>query len=258
MSIKTATLNGVATIEIARPEKKNALTVAMYQAMADALNAAQADPAVRAVLITGQPGIFTSGNDIEDFMSRPPGQGSNAADSPVFQFMRALVGIDKPVVAAVTGAAIGIGTTMLLHCDLVYVSDEARLAMPFVSLGLVPEFASSLVVPRLLGNVKAAEKLLLGDPFSPEDAVDARIANAVLPAGEVVNHARRVAERFNSLPPGAVRETKKLLRRTSTEEVLKTIAIEGELFSARLRSPEAMEAFQAFFQKRKPDFSKFS
>jgi enoyl-CoA hydratase/carnithine racemase len=258
MSIKTATLNGVATIEIARPEKKNALTVAMYQAMADALNAAQADPAVRAVLITGQPGIFTSGNDIEDFMSRPPGQGSNAADSPVFQFMRALVGIDKPVVAAVTGAAIGIGTTMLLHCDLVYVSDEARLAMPFVSLGLVPEFASSLVVPRLLGNVKAAEKLLLGDPFSPEDAVDARIANAVLPAGEVVNHARRVAERFNSLPPGAVRETKKLLRRNAADEVLKTIAIEGELFSARLRSPEAMEAFQAFFQKRKPDFSKFS
>jgi enoyl-CoA hydratase/carnithine racemase len=258
MSIKTATLNGVATIEIARPEKKNALTVAMYQAMADALNAAQADPAVRAVLITGQPGIFTSGNDIEDFMSRPPGQGSNNMDSPVFQFMRALVGIDKPVVAAVTGAAIGIGTTLLLHCDLVYVSDEARLAMPFVSLGLVPEFASSLVVPRLLGNVKAAEKLLLGDPFSPEDAVEARIANAVLPAGEVVNHARRIAERFNSLPPGAVRETKKLLRRTSTDEVLKTIAIEGELFGARLRSPEAMEAFQAFFQKRKPDFSKFS
>ncbi|HNW61620.1 MAG TPA: enoyl-CoA hydratase [Piscinibacter sp.] len=258
MSIKTATLNGVATIEIARPEKKNALTVAMYQAMADALNAAQADPAVRAVLITGQPGIFTSGNDIEDFMSRPPGSGSNSAESPVFQFMRALVGIDKPVVAAVTGAAIGIGTTMLLHCDLVYVSDEARLAMPFVSLGLVPEFASSLIVPKLLGNVKAAEKLLLGDPFSPEDAVDARIANAVLPAGEVVNHARRIAERFNGLPPGAVRETKKLLRRTSTDEILKTIAIEGELFGARLRSPEAMEAFQAFFQKRKPDFSKFS
>ena len=257
MSIKSATLNGVATIEIARPEKKNALTVAMYQAMADALNAAQADPAVRAVLITGQPGIFTSGNDIEDFMSRPPGSGSNSAESPVFQFMRALVGIDKPVVAAVTGAAIGIGTTMLLHCDLVYVSDEARLAMPFVSLGLVPEFASSLIVPKLLGNVKAAEKLLLGDPFSPEDAVDARIANAVLPAGEVVNHARRIAERFNGLPPGAVRETKKLLRRTSTDEILKTIAVEGELFGARLRSPEAMEAFQAFFQKRKPDFSKF-
>jgi enoyl-CoA hydratase/carnithine racemase len=258
MSIKTATLNGVATIEIARPEKKNALTIAMYQAMADALNAAQADGAVRAVLITGQPGIFTSGNDIEDFMSRPPGAGSNHMDSPVFQFMRALVSIDKPVVAAVTGAAIGIGTTMLLHCDLVYVSDEARLAMPFVGLGLVPEFASSLTVPRLLGNVLAAEKLLLGDPFSAADAVEARIANAVLPAGEVVNHARRVAERFNGLPPGAVRETKKLLRRASADEILKTIAVEGELFAQRLRSPEAMEAFQAFFQKRKPDFSKFS
>lgn len=257
MSIKTATLNGVATIEIARPEKKNALTVAMYQAMADALAAAQADDAVRAVLITGQPGIFTSGNDIEDFMSRGPGEGTANPDSPVFGFMRALTGIDKPVVAAVTGAAIGIGTTLLLHCDLVYVSDEARLAMPFVSLGLVPEFASSLIVPRLLGNVRAAEKLLLGDPFSPQDAVDAGIANAVLPAGEVVNHARRIAERFNTLPPGAVRETKKLLRRASADEVLKTIAVEGELFAARLRSPEAMEAFQAFFQKRRPDFSKF-
>jgi len=258
MSIKTATLNGVATLEIARPEKKNALTVAMYQAMSDALRAAQADAAVRAVLITGQPGIFTSGNDIEDFMSRPPGSGSHVADSPVFQFMRALVEIDKPVVAAVTGAAIGIGTTMLLHCDLVYVSDEARLAMPFVSLGLVPEFASSLLVPRLLGNARAAEKLLLGDPFTPEGAVEAGIANAVLPAGEVVNHARRVAERFNALPPGAVRETKKLLRRDSAAQILQTIAVEGELFSQRLRSPEAMEAFQAFFQKRKPDFSKFS
>lgn len=257
MSIRTATLNGVATIEIARPEKKNALTVAMYQAMSDALAAAQADPAVRAVLITGQPGIFTSGNDIEDFMSRPPGGGSEAADSPVFRFMRALLECDKPVVAAVTGAAIGIGTTMLLHCDFVYVSDEARLAMPFVSLGLVPEFASSLLLPQLMGQQRAAEKLLLGDPFTPEQAVDCGLANAVLPAGEVVNHARRIAERFNNLPPGAVREAKQLLRGPQREAVLTTIAAEGRLFAARLRSPEAMEAFQAFFQKRKPDFSKF-
>ena len=123
------------------------------------------------------------------------------------------MGCDKPVVAAVTGAAIGIGTTMLLHCDFVYVSDEARLAMPFVSLGLVPEFASSLIVPQLMGNARAAEKLLLGDPFTGADAVECGIANAVLPAGEVVHHARRVAERFNALPPGAVRETKRLLRR---------------------------------------------
>jgi enoyl-CoA hydratase/carnithine racemase len=257
MSIKTAILNGVATIEIARPEKKNALTQAMYQAMADALAAAREDKAVRAVLITGQPGIFTSGNDIEDFMQRQPGQGSDAFDSPVFRFMRALLDCDKPVVAAVTGAAIGIGTTMLLHCDFVYVSDEARLAMPFVALGLVPEFASSLVVPQLMGHRRAAQLLLTGDPFTPEQAVEFGIANAVIPAGEVVNHARRMAERFNGLPPGAVREAKQLLRAPQRELTLATIRTEGEMFGRRLKSPEAMEAFQAFFQKRKPDFSKF-
>lgn len=257
MSIKTATLAGVATIEIARPEKKNALTIAMYETMAAALEAAVADPAVRAVLITGQPGIFTSGNDIEDFMARPPAEGPEAMDSPVFRFMRALLNCDKPVVVAVTGAAIGIGTTMLLHCDFVYVSDEARLAMPFTSLGLVPEFASSLLVPQLMGHARAAEKLLLGDAFTPEQAVDCGIANAVLPAGEVVAHARRVAERFNALPPGAVRESKQLLRGPTRAAVLEAMRTEGERFTRRLRSPEAMEAFQAFFQKRKPDFSKF-
>ena len=251
--IKTATLRGVATIEIARPEKKNALTSAMYQAMADALRAANDDASVRAVLITGQPGIFTSGNDLEDFLQRPPA----GADSPVFQFMQALMGCDKPVIAAVTGAAIGIGTTMLLHCDFVYVSDEARLAMPFVALGLVPEFASSVLVAERIGHARAAEKLLLGDPFTGAEAAECGIANAVLPASEVVNHARRVAERFNALPPGAVRDTKKLLRGSQREATLATIRTEGELFASRLRSPEAMEAFQAFFQKRKPDFSKF-
>ena len=253
MSIKTATLNGVATIEIARPEKKNALTVAMYQAMTDALVAARADAAVRAVLITGQPGCFSSGNDLEDFMQRPP-QGE---ESPVARFMQALLACEKPVVAAVTGAAVGIGTTLLLHCDLVYVSDEARLAMPFVSLGLVPEFASSLIIPALMGHARATEKLMLGEPFSGSDAVDCGIANAVLPAAEVVNHARRMAERFNALPPSAVRETKRLMRAPLREPVQQVMAGEGELFRQRLRSPEAMEAFQAFFQKRKPDFSKF-
>jgi enoyl-CoA hydratase/carnithine racemase len=248
MTIRTANVDGIATIEIARPEKKNALTQAMYTAMADALAAADADPAVRAVLITGQPGVFTSGNDLEDFMQRPP-QGE---DSPVFQFMKSLAGCGKPVVAAVTGAAIGIGTTMLLHCDLVYVSDEARLAMPFVSLGLVPEYASSLLFPQRIGHVKAVEHLLLGDPFTGEMAVEMGIANAVLPAGEVVNHARRMAERFNALPPGAVRESKALMRRGSQALVLETIAAEGAVFAKRLRSPEAMEAFRAFFEKRKP------
>jgi len=254
VSIKTAILNGVATIEIARPEKKNAITVDMYAAMAAALRHANSDANVRAVLITGQPGIFTSGNDLEDFLQRPK-QGQ---DSPGFQFMNSLFTCEKPVVAAVTGAAIGIGTTMLLHCDLVYVSDEARFAMPFTSLGLVPEFASSLILPQLLGHAKAAEKLLLGDPFSPQDAVDFGLANAVLPASEVVNHARRIAERFNTLPPGAVRESKKLMRRSSSASVLETIAVEGAVFQERLTSPEAREAFTAFFEKRKPDFKQFS
>ena len=253
MSIRTAVGNGVATIEIARPEKKNAITGAMYHAMADALDAAQADAAVRAVLITGQPGVFTSGNDIEDFMQRR----GDAGESPAFVFMRAMLGCDKPIVAAVTGAAIGIGTTLLLHCDFVYVSDEARLAMPFVALGLVPEFASSLVVPQLMGSVRAAEKLLLGEAFGAAEAVECGIANAVLPASEVVHHARRVAERFNALPPGAVQASKRLLRRARSDALRETIAVEGEQFAARLRSPEAMEAFTAFFEKRKPDFSKF-
>ncbi len=253
MSIKTATLNGVATIEIARPEKKNAITGAMYAAMAAALDAAMADASVRAVLVTGQPGIFTSGNDIEDFMQRPP----SSTESPAFVFMKALIGCDKPVVAAVTGAAIGIGTTLLLHCDFVYVSDEARLAMPFTSLGLIPEFGSSLIVPQLMGNVRAAEKLLLGDPFTGADAVEMGIANAVLPAAEVVPHARRIAERFNALPPGAVRETKRLMRRGRSAALTETIGVEGSLFASRLQSPEAKEAFSAFFQKRKPDFSRF-
>lgn len=253
MSIKTATFNGVATLEIARPEKKNALTRAMYQAMADALRAATADGAVRAVLITGQPGIFTSGNDLEDFMAQPP----RDQNSPVFQFMQALLDCDKPVVAAVTGGAVGIGTTLLLHCDLVYVSDEARLAMPFVGLGLVPEFGSSLLIPQLVGSVKATEKLLLGDPFTGADAVDCGIANAVLPAAEVLPHARRMAERFNSLPPSAVRASKRLLREPQRAQLREVIRQEAEIFGQRLRSPEAHEAFTAFFEKRKPDFSRF-
>jgi enoyl-CoA hydratase/carnithine racemase len=254
MSIKTATMNGVATIEIARPEKKNALTAEMYQAMADAVNAAAEDPKVRALLITGQPGVFTSGNDLQDFLTRPrPNDGT----APVFSFMRALIACDKPVLAAVTGAAIGIGVTMLLHCDLVYVADDARLAMPFTSLGLVPEFASSLVVPQLMGGRRAAEKLLLGDPFNGEQAVECGIANAVLPAGEVMAHARRMAERFNALPPGAVRDAKRLVREPQRAAVLDAIQREGVVFSARLPSAEAREAMQAVLEKRKPDFSKF-
>jgi enoyl-CoA hydratase/carnithine racemase len=253
MSIRTSSADGVFSIEIARPEKKNALTVAMYQELAAAVAAAHDATSVRCLLIHGQPDIFTAGNDLEDFLKNPP-RDENA---PVFQFMAALGLAEKPVVAAVNGAAVGIGTTMLLHCDLVYVSDEARLAMPFTSLGLVAEFASSLLFPQLVGRAKAAEKLLLGDPMSGAEAVELHVANAVLPAPEVLPHARRVAERFNGLPPTAVRETKKLLTRAGHAAVMEQIGIEGQVFTERLRSPEAREAFQAFFEKRKPDFSKF-
>lgn len=253
MSIRSAVIRGVQTIEIARPEKKNALTLAMYQALSEALAAAQADAAVRAVLITGQPGIFTSGNDLEDFLQSPP----RGPDSPVFGCMQALIACDKPVVAAVTGAAIGIGTTLLLHCDLVYASDEARFALPFASLGLVPEFAASLLLPLRAGYPRAAEKLLLGDPFGAEEAREMGLLNAILPPSEVLPHARRMAERFNALPSAAVRESKRLLRRGQAQAVQDAMAAEGELFVQRLRSPEAREAFQAFFEKRKPDFSQF-
>jgi enoyl-CoA hydratase/carnithine racemase len=253
MSIKSGVSNGVCQIEIARPEKKNALTAQMYADMAEALIDAQNDKSVRAVLITGQPGIFTSGNDLEDFMQRPP-QGM---DSPVFAFMRALAGCNKPVVVAVTGAAIGIGTTMLLHSDLVYAADTAKFAMPFTSLGLVSEFASSMLVPLTAGHVKAAEKLLLGEPFGAEEALEMRIINTIVPEAEVLAHARRMAERFNQLPPGAVADTKRLMRRAHEKLVMEMVAAEGDIFSQRLKSPEAREAFTAFFEKRKPDFSKF-
>ncbi len=254
MSIRTAVADGIATIEMARPEKKNALTGAMYIAMAEALASADADPAVRAVLLTGQPGAFTAGNDLEDFRHRPPEEGT---ESPVQRFIKALSGFSKPVVAAVDGVAVGIGTTLLLHCDLVVVTEGARLQMPFVRLGLVPEFASSLLVPLRVGHAKAAELLLLGEPIDGRTAVDLGIANAVVPAGELLAHARRMAERLRTLPPGAVRETKALMRRGGRTLVDDTIAAESVAFARRLRTPEAAEAFDAFLAKRAPDFSKF-
>jgi enoyl-CoA hydratase/carnithine racemase len=249
MSIKSVTREGVASIEIARAEKKNALTTAMYQALAEAITAAGSDDAVRALLIFGQPDIFTAGNDLEDFSQRPP----DSEHAPVVGFMRALAHCAKPVVAAVTGTAVGVGVTLLLHCDLVYVSEGARLSMPFTSLGLVPEFASSLLLPRRVGQAKAAELLLLGESFSAEDAVRLGLANAVLPAAQVLSHARSMAERFNTLPPDAVRHTKRLLRAELQEPIERVLHAEALTFMERLHSPEARAAFAAFLRKRRPD-----
>ena len=253
MTITTETAGGVARIEIARPEKKNAITVAMYQQMADAIAAAHDDGTVRAILIHGQPEVFTAGNDLEDFAKNPPAD----INAPVFQFMQALGLSEKPVIAAVHGAAVGIGTTMLMHCDFAYCADNAMFSMPFVSLGLCPEFGSSYLVALNAGYHKAAEKLMLGDPLSAEEAFDMKIVNRILPPGEVLAYAHKQAARFNSLPPAAVRETKRLMKAAWRAPVEKVIMEEATTFGKLLRSPEAKEAFSAFLEKRKPDFSKF-
>jgi enoyl-CoA hydratase/carnithine racemase len=256
MNIKTETANGIALVEIARPEKKNAITVAMYQQLADAIAAADADPQVRAIVIHGQPDIFTAGNDLEDFLAQTT--RDQGMDAPVFQFMRALSGSEKPVVAAVNGPAVGIGTTMLMHCDLVYCSDNAMFSMPFVSLGLCPEFASSLLLPLAAGYHRAAEKLLLSEPINAEEAIEMHIVNRILPSNEVLAYAKRQAARFTQLPPGSVRETKRLLRAGWKATIERTIAEESQSFARLLSSPEAKEAFTAFYERRKPDFSRFN
>lgn len=246
---------GLLTLRLNRPDKMNALTRAMYSQMAEVLDAAEQDASVRAVLIRGDETCFTSGNDVADFLQAPP----NGMDSPVFQFMRALFDFSKPVVAAVAGPAVGIGTTLLLHCDLVYVSRDAKLRTPFVNLGLCPEFGSSLILPRLLGQARAAEVLLLGEAFTGAQAAEWGVASAALEDGaETLAKAREMALRFLELAPSAVAVSKRLMRAPGREELRKVIEEEGELFGQRLRSPEAIEALSAFMQRRKPDFAKFA
>lgn len=246
---------GLLTIRMQRADKMNALTRAMYGAMADALDAAGEDRSVRAVLITGSETCFTSGNDVADFIQAPP----SGLDSEVFRFMKALFDFAKPVVAAVNGPAVGIGTTLLLHCDLVYVARDAKLKMPFVNLGLCPEFGSSLILPRMLGHARAAQLLLLGEAFTGEQAAAWGIANEALDDGAAtLARAREMAQRFEQLAPSAVAVSKRLMRETGREELRQVIMEEGELFGQRLRTPEAIEALSAFMQRRKPDFSKFA
>lgn len=252
--ILTTTDDGVLRITIDRPEKKNALTVAMYATLADTLRKAEATPDVRVVLIHGSGDAFTAGNDLADFVQHPPTDES----SPVFQFLDAISTATKPVVAAVHGPAIGIGTTLLLHCDLVYATRDARLQMPFVTLGLCPEAASSYLLPLAVGPARAAELLLLGDPFSGEDARDWGLVNEVVSEEHLLEVAMEKARALAARPPASVRLTKSFLRRAHGEAVQTTIRDEAEAFLDRLQSPEAAEAFTAFFEKRKPDFSSFS
>jgi len=253
MSIAYQPDQGVATITFDRAAKKNAITGEMYEQFVAALKQAGGDPVVRAVLVTGAGGTFTAGNDLKDFSNPKFAQ----VDSPVLSFMQALSTFEKPVVAAVQGLAVGIGVTMLLHCDLVYAADDATFSMPFTSLGLVPEFASTVLLPQVAGRARAAEKLLLGKPFPAAEAVVMGLANAALPSGEVLAHAQKVARMFTALPPGAVRDTKKLLRQGQAAEVRDAIFREASYFGPRLAGDEAREAIAALLEKRAPDFSKF-
>ena len=245
---------GVATLTFDRPDKRNAITGAMYEALAGHLQQAAADGAVRAVLVTGAGVAFTAGNDLKDF-GEPRFAEPN---SPVIRFMQTLAAFEKPVVAAVNGMAVGIGVTMLLHCDLVYVADDATFSMPFVNLGLVPEFGSTLLLPAIAGRVRAAEMLLLGRPFLAAEAVVMGLANAVLPAADLLAHATTVARSFNALPSGAVRDTKKLLSQAQAAGVQEAILREASCFGPRLAGAEAREAIAAIREKRQPDFSKMS
>lgn len=248
--ILCSTENGVMTLTINRPDKKNSLTLAMYKALADHLEQAQADAEVRVVVLQGHPQIFSAGNDIADFLSL----SGSVQDSPITRFLRTIASFPKPLVAAVSGAAVGVGTTMLLHCDLVYASDTALFSLPFVDLGLCPEAASSLLLPQRLGHQRASAALLLGEPLSAQAALDAGLVNAVVPAAEVTALAQTQAQKLAAKPLGAVLETKRLIKEGQQQAVLTHMGAEEAVFGRLLREPAAREAFTAFLEKRRPDF----
>lgn len=246
---------GVRTITFNRFDKKNSITQAMYSSMADALTSAAADDAVRVVVFQGHATIFSAGNDIGDFLNRQDGQGL-PQESPTFRFLHALAAFPKPLLAAVAGPAVGIGTTLLLHCDLVYAGDNAAFSMPFVNLGLCPEAASSLLLPQMLGYHRAAEALLLGEPFMAEAALEVGLVNRVLPPTEVNGYAQAQAQKLAAKPLSALVETKRLMKSGQQGAVKAQMAEEGASFGRMLTAPAAKEAFAAFMEKRKPDFSK--
>ena len=250
--ILTHTDAGVMTITFNRLDKKNSITSSMYAAMADAVAQAAADPAVRVVVFQGHESIFSAGNDIGDFLNQPP----TTQESPVFRFLRGIATFEKPLLAAVAGPAVGIGTTMLFHCDLVYAGDNAAFSMPFVNLGLCPEAASSLLAPRMFGYHRAAEALLMGEPFFAEAAQEVGLVNRVVPPTEVNSYAQAQARKLAAKPLTSLIATKRLMKGSSQQEVLQKMDEEGQSFGRMLREPAAKEAFGAFMEKRKPDFSK--
>jgi len=237
--------NGVLTLTLNRVEKKNSLTSAMYAELAQALDSAQTDTQTKVVLMQGHETVFSAGNDIADFLKQP----ASGEDSPVFRFLRGLALFPKPLIASVCGPAVGIGTTMLLHCDLVYAGDNAAFSMPFVNLGLCPEAGSSLLAVQLMGYQRAAEALLLGEPFLAETALEMGLVSRVLPPTEVNAYAQQQARKMAAKPMSSLMETKRLMKADLTPQVLDRIKQEGLVFGRMLKEPAAIEAFSAFMEK---------
>lgn len=244
---------GVMTITLNRLDKKNALTSAMYTAMADALQSAASNSAIRVAVIQGPETFFCAGNDIGDFLNHPP----TAEDSPVYRFLKTISTFPKPLVAAVCGIAVGVGTTLLLHCDLVYAGDNATFSLPFANLGLCPEAASSLLAPQMFGYHRAAELLLLGEAFKADVAFTMGLVNRVVPASEANALAQTQARKLAAKPMSSLLEIKRLMKKGQATNVAQQMAEEGMSFTCMLQEPAAKEAFAAFLEKRKPDFSRF-
>jgi enoyl-CoA hydratase/carnithine racemase len=251
MTIDISQHGSVTALTFARPERKNAITAAMYSQLANALKAAREDSHTRVVVLQGSAQVFTAGNDLSDFLNNPP----HGNDSPVFQFLQTISTFPKPLLAAACGPAVGVGLTMLLHCDMVYAGDNAHFSVPFVNLGLVPEAASSLLLPKVAGYHLAAEKLLLGEAFDADEAWRMGIVNKILPASEINAHVMAVAQKLATKPMSSLLETKRFLKGPMAEAVAATMQAESLSFRKMLSEPAAKEAFKAFMEKRLPDFS---
>ena len=241
--------DSILSITMARPDRRNAITVAMYAALADAIEGAAGDDSIRLITLEGQGEDFTAGNDLGDFLQAMPRPGE-AQDIPVWRLLRALAKNQVPLIAAVHGNAVGIGTTMLFHCDFVLAEEGSRFIMPFVDLGLVPEAASSLIFPRLAGRRRAARYLLLGEPFGVEEAMQCGMASHSVPKGELKGALDSLVAALLAKPPEALRQTQALLRRVDTAEVLERMELENGHFAERLQSAEVKGAIAAFFASR--------
>ena len=252
MDIVTEELGSILRVQLNRPTKRNAMTSAMYVALARIFNQAANDENMQVVLWHGAGDSFCAGNDIEDFLKNPPGPG----ESPQAQLMEALVNFDKPLVAAVHGAAIGGGTTMLTHCDFIYAGESTKFQMPFINLAVVPEFGSSCSVPARIGHVRAAELILLGAPFDATRAAELGFVTQVVSDKDVLARATETVRKLAAKPAEALQASKRLMKRPFREQIMAAMKAENEEFSAQVRSDDAKEALTAFLEKRKPDFTR--